>query len=62
MISANRVNREEKKKKHDKQMTFQQNEAISHNCTSKWWFFMFISIRRFTCLYSDPEFDIINLF
>lgn len=32
--------REIKKKKHDKQMTFQQIEAFSHNCTSKFalWF------------------------
>lgn len=42
-----------------------ENEAISHNCTSKWWLvvsYTYITIRRFTCLCSDPELDIINCF
>lgn len=42
-----------------------ENEAISHNSTSKWWLvvsYTCIAIRRFTCLCSDPELDIINCF
>lgn len=62
MFNANQVNRR-KKEKHDKQMTFQRKRSnFTHNCTSKWCLHTQFSIRRFTCLCSDPVFDIINCY